>query len=199
MAKLHYKLKASDSDQHKFKKYLSEDEKLVLATGYGKTYLRQRFIIQLLIPGALFILAAIIYFYFFKHLALVYGLIWGFFLSILWSILQTWIIYQSHRYLLTTRRVIIKNGFFYIRLSSDLYDKITHIEVDQGLVDRFLLHHGKVIVNTAGANKDELILKYVEYPVEFKNILERLIHQEREYFRGSGEALEVVEGEVIDE
>lgn len=197
MAKLHYQATPSQKDQKGFAKYLAQDETLVLATGFGRTYLRQKFIIQIFLPGAIFLVAALIYGYL-RHFSLSFGLIWGLILATLFSVLQTWVIYQSHRYLLTTRRVIIKEGFFRVKLSSALYDKITHIEVDQGLIDRLFLHHGKVIVNTAGANRDELILKYVEYPIEFKNILERLIHQEREYFRNISQPLEPLSGEVID-
>ncbi len=197
MSKPHYKPEASEADKKGFKKYLSEDEELVLVTGFGKTFLRQKFIVQIFLPGAIFLVAALIYGYL-KHLSLAFGLIWGLVLATLFSALQTWIIYQSHRYLLTNRRVIIKEGFFRVKLSSALFDKITHIEVDQGLIDRLFLRHGKVIINTAGANRDELVLKYVEYPIEFKNILEQLIHQEREYFRSISEPLEPIRGEVLD-
>ncbi|OGE30971.1 hypothetical protein A2631_04800 [Candidatus Daviesbacteria bacterium RIFCSPHIGHO2_01_FULL_44_29] len=195
--KPHYAKEIPESETQKFAKYLSEDEELIVATGYGHTYLRQKFMIQIMLPGAVYMLAGILLAYFQKF-DLLYGFIGGIILAVASSTLQTWIIYQSNRYLLTTRRVMVKHGFFRVRLSSALYDKITHIEVDQGLIDRFLLHHGTIIVNTAGANKDELILKYVEYPLEFKNVLERLIHQEREYFRRNPEVLEEIEGELVD-
>lgn len=196
MAKLRYSKEVSEKDKRTFKKYLSEDEELVVATGYGRTYLRQRFIIQLVLPGAVFIVVSVFYCYF-KKTDITYGLIGGFLAAILWSFFQTWLIYNAHRYILTTRRVILKQGIFNVKVASALYDKITHIEVDQSLIDRMFLHHGMVIINTAGANKDELVLKYVENPVEFKNVLERLIHQEREYFRRNTERLEPIEGQII--
>ena len=113
------------------------------------------------------------------------------------GILKTLHLYHSNRYLLTTRRVIIKRGLFSVRLTAALFDKITHLEVDQGIVDRLFLHHGTIIVNTAGLNKGEIVLRYVDYPLELKNLLERLINREREQFGLRGATLEEVEGEII--
>jgi len=36
-----------------FDKFLSEDEELVLATGFGKNYMRHRFVYYLLWPGGI--------------------------------------------------------------------------------------------------------------------------------------------------
>ena len=66
------------------------------------------------------------------------------------AILKTLHTYHANRYLLTTSRVIIKKGLFNIKLTATLYDKITHLEVDQSFFDRMLLHHGDIIINTAG-------------------------------------------------
>ena len=105
--------------------------------------------------------------------------------------------YHSNRYLLTTRRVVIKKGIFGVKLSATLFDKITHLEVDQSFVDRLLLHHRSIVINTAGMNKGEINLKFVDYPMELKNLLERLINREREQFGLRGATLEEVEGEII--
>lgn len=192
MAKLHYDKELTETEKKKYAKFLAEDEELELVTGYSSLYLRQRFIIQIIIPGAIFILIGAGGAYFMK-VNIAYGLILGLVLSCLFSLLLTWIITQSHRYLLTTRRVIIREGFLHLRVTSALYDKITHIEVDQGLTDRIFLHHGTILLNTAGGSKDLVILKYVEYPVEFKNILERLIHQERRFLPQTGEIVHPLE------
>lgn len=106
--------------------------------------------------------------------------------------------HHSHRYLLTTRRVIIKKGLLTYKLTSALYDKITHIEVDQGFLDRIIMHHGKIIINTAGLNKGEITLDFVDNPVEFKNLLERLINREREHYGRTPGPILAVEGEVVD-
>ena len=113
------------------------------------------------------------------------------------AILKTMHLYHSNRYLLTTRRVVIKKGIFGVKLSATLFDKITHLEVDQSFTDRLLLHHGTIIINTAGMSKGEISLKYVDYPMELKNLLERLINREREQFGLRGTTLTEVEGEIV--
>lgn len=197
MGQSRYKDNAPVKDKISFARFLAEDEELILATGFGGTYLRQRFIIQIMLPGAVFILAGLVYAYF-TQLNLAYGLIIGLIGSAIFSFLQTWLTYQANRYLLTTRRVIVKKGFFNVRLTSALYDKITHIEVDQSFVDRFFLHHGTILIHTAGSNKDELILRFVESPIEFKNLLERLINRERETYGRQSASVLTLEGELVE-
>ncbi|MBI2597430.1 PH domain-containing protein [Candidatus Daviesbacteria bacterium] len=196
MAKFHYRESPTQKQLNAFKKYLSEDEELVLVTSLSQAYIRSKFIIYLLFPGFLF---------FGLGLGLGWllgiGKVWALILALLGMIfaalLKTMHIYHSNRYLLTTRRVIIKHGVFGVKLSTTLFDKITHLEVDQSITDRILMHHGSIIINTAGMNKGEIILKYVDYPLELKNLLERLINREREQFGLRGATLTEVEGEII--
>lgn len=160
----------------KYAKYLSEEEQLKLITGYSPLYLRERFIIYLLLPGLVLIAVGLGWAYFGKVNLWVGGIV-GLIPAVLLAVVLTYLVNLSHRFLLTTRRVILKEGFFNIRIASALYDKITHISVTQGFMDRTLLHHGTVVVDTAGSTGDELTLEYVEEPLEFKNVLENLIHQ----------------------
>ncbi|MBI2021425.1 PH domain-containing protein [Candidatus Daviesbacteria bacterium] len=198
MGKSKYSEGASLKDKKSFAHFLSEDEELVIATGFGKTYLRQHFILQIFWPGMIFILGGFAYAYFTKAIALGYGLLIGLLIAIVFSYLKTLWTYHANRYLLTTRRVILKKGILAVKLTSALYDKITHIEMDQSLYDRLFLHHGMIKVHTAGSDKDEIILKYVESPIEFKNVLERLINREREHQgRGTGPVV-AVEGELVE-
>lgn len=196
MAKFHYRDTPNEQQKKTFSKYLSEDEELVLATGFSQAYIRSKLIIYLFFPGLLFAGIGL-------GLGWLLGLdkIWAAILSAgLWSaatILKTMHTYHANRYLLTTRRVIIKKGIFGVKLTTTLYDKITHLEVDQTIVDRLLLHHGSIIINTAGVTKGEIILKYVDYPLELKNLLERLINREREQFGLRSSPLQAVEGEII--
>ena len=196
MVKFHYKESPSEKQKKSFSKYLSEDEELVLVTGLSSAHIRSSFIMYLLFPGLLFFgiglgLGWILSLG--KALALSLGL----FGMILAAILKTMHLYHSNRYLLTTRRVVIKKGVFGVKISATLYDKITHLEVDQSFVDRILLHHGSIVINTAGVNKGEINLKFVDYPLELKNLLERLINREREQFGLKGATLTEVEGEII--
>ena len=196
MAKFHYKESPTEKQKKAFKKYLSEDEELILVTGLSSAHIRSSFIMNLLIPGLLFFGAGL-------------GLGWLLGLSKTWAltltffgllastILKTMHLYHSNRYLLTTRRVIIKKGIFGVKVSATLFDKITHLEVDQSIIDRLLLHHGNIIISAAGMNKGEINLKFVDYPLELKNLLERLINREREHFGMGGATLTEVEGEII--
>ena len=196
MAKFHYRDTPTEEQKKTFSKYLSEDEELVLATGFSQAFIRSKFIIYLLFPGLLFAGIGL-------GLGWLLGLdkIWAAILAaglmIAAAILKTMHTYHSNRYLLTTRRVIIKKGIFGVKLTTTLYDKITHLEVDQTIMDRLLLHHGSIIINTAGVTKGEIILKYVDYPLELKNLLERLINREREQFGLRSSPLQAVEGEII--
>lgn len=196
MAKYHYKESPTLSQKKAFEKYLSEDEDLVLATSFSKAYVRSMFMFYLLFPGLLvgglgFGLGLLL------HLNQVNSLLLALGLAILTALLKTLHIYHANRYLLTTRRVIIKQGLFSVKLMVALYDKITHLEVDQSFIDRLLLHHGSVVVNTAGLNKGEIVLKLVDYPMEIKNLLERLINREREQMGMRAQTLTEVEGEII--
>lgn len=197
MSKFHYKDSPTLSEQKAFEKYLSEDEELVLVTGFSSAYLRQEFIILFLFPGIIFgaVNGAV---------AWAFGLSYVYYLSVAlasmlgFAILKTWHIYHSNRYILTTRRVLIKKGIFGVKLFSAMYDKITHIEVDQSFMDRMLLHHGDIIVNTAGMSNNSFTLHYVDYPIELKNLLERLINREREQLGRKYESLSAVDGEIVD-
>lgn len=189
---------ASLKDKKSFAPYLSEDEELILATGYGANYIRHRFLYYVIWPGAIGMGAGVGIGYLLGWDNIGNGLLLGLGIAFAFAFLKSLLTYHAHRYLLTTRRVMIKNGFFSVKLTSALYDKITHIEVVQGFTDRLIMKHGNVIVNTAGANKDELVIEFIDEPIEFKNLLERLINREREHFgRGSGPVI-AVEGELVD-
>lgn len=195
MAKFHYRESPALQQKKAFAPYLSEDEELILVTGLSAAYLRNKFIMYLLFPGIIFgILGFTAVYFIYNNLpaALITGLVG----MILIGLLKVIHLNRANRYLLTTRRVMIKKGIFGVKLTAALYDKITHIEVDQGFIDRVLLHHGSIIINTAGSNKDEIVLKFVDYPIELKNLLERLINREREQFGIRGTS--TVEGEILE-
>lgn len=196
MAKLHYKDSPSEKEKKAFQSFLSEDEELILATGFGSAYLRSLFVMALIWPGIIgWALGVGLSYY--LGFGIERGLILGFVLSVLIALSRALHINHAHRYLLTTRRVIIKRGIFAVKLTSALYDKITHLEVDQSFLDKLLMHHGTIIVHTAGSQNDEMVLKYVDYPVEFKNLLERLINRQREHYGIRAGAVETVEGELV--
>lgn len=196
MAKLHYRESPTAAQKKSFAPYLAEDEELVLVTGLSTAYMRSQFCIYLLFPGLIFGAIGYGLGMFFK-LDLGFELLLGLVLAIVAAFFKALHLYHSNRYLFTTRRVVVKRGFFTVKLTGALYDKITHIEVDQNFLDRFLLHHGTVIVNTAGMNKEGIALGFVDYPMELKNLLERLITREREQNGMKAGAVSALEGEII--
>lgn len=197
MARLHYRDAPTADERKAFARFLAEDEELVLATGFGKLYIRSYYMVVLAWPGFIFLGAGLGLAYF-LNFNLGYGLLIGLITASLAAFLKTRLLYHANRYLLTTRRVIIKKGVLTIKLTSALYDKITHIEVVQSFFDKLFMRHGTIIINTAGMSKDEIILKYVDYPIEFKNLLERLINREREQFGLRSGPVVTVEGEVVE-
>lgn len=196
MAKFHYRESPTLKQKQAFTSYLSEDEELILVTGLSRAYIRSKFIMYLIFPGLVFFglgLGASWILGFTKE----WTLIWATVLMIVSAFLKTLHIYHANRYLLTTRRVIIKQGLFSVKLTAALYDKITHLEVDQSFMDRLFFHHGHIIINTAGMNKGEIKLNYVDYPMELKNLLERLINREREQYGLRSGIVSTVEGEIV--
>lgn len=196
MSKLHYQEAVSEQEKKAFAPFLAEDEELVLATGFGKPYLRSRFMFHLIWPGIIPMGAGMLLAYL-LNVNLGYGLLAGLLGAAVLAVMRTMHIFHANRYLLTTRRVIIKKGIFAVQITSALYDKITHIEVKQPFFDKIFMHHGTIVINTAGMNKSEIALNYVEYPVEFKNLLERLINREREQYGIHSGPVVTLEGEVV--
>lgn len=188
----------SPDEKKAFAPFLSDDEELVLATGFGKNYMRHKYVYYFLWPGGLLIAGGFGFAYFLQF-NLGAGLLIGTVLALFWALVLAIWHYHANRYLLTTRRVIIKKGLVSVKLVSALYDKITHIEVDQGVLDRLVMKHGSIIINTAGGNKDELKIIYIDNPMQFKNLLERLINRERERFGGQSGPVVTVEGELVEE
>jgi uncharacterized membrane protein YdbT with pleckstrin-like domain len=195
MNKLHYKESPTPAQKSSFAPYLAEDEELILVTGLSSAYIRSKAIIYYAFPGMIF--GGVV---FGIGLALKVNELTSFLIGLviiptIFAVIKAVHLHHSNRYLLTTRRVIVKKGLFSVKLTAALYDKITHLEVDQSFFDRVLLHHGTLIINTAGTNKEGIVLKYVDYPMELKNLMERLINREREQFgRGSSNT---VEGEIL--
>ncbi len=196
MAKFHYRESPTEKQKTAFKDYLSEDEELILVTGLSRAYIRSKFLFYILFPGMVF-LGLGLGLGWLLGIGKIWALSLGMVLMFLAAVLKTMHLYHANRYLLTTRRVIIKKGLLSVKLMAALFDKITHLEVDQSFVDRILLHHGTIIINTAGLNKGEMVMRFVDYPLELKNLLERLINREREQFGLRGATLTEVEGEII--
>ncbi len=111
MAKFHYTDSPSEKQKKAFSKYLSEDEELVLVTGVSSAYLRQEFILFLLMPGLFFVLGGGLFGWFIGF-SKVWTAIFAISLMLICAILKTVHLYHSNRYIFTTRRAMIKRGIF---------------------------------------------------------------------------------------
>lgn len=200
MVKQYYKENVSLKDRERFSQYLTNGEELVLITSLSKAYLSRIFTLGLINPGSLFILGSMIFFYLryqsFKGVAP--AILIGFLMAIFMALIKTVLSYHANRYILTTKRVLIKSSLLDFGLTSVLFDRITHIELAQTLVDRWLLHQGRIVIRTAGMERDDILLPFVEYPIEFKNILESLINRTRETSGKQTGPVVLVEGEIIE-
>jgi len=86
---------------------------------------------------------------------------------------------HSKTYILTDRRVLIKDGVFSIKLTSAPYDMISHITVREDFLQKISYGIGDIIIHTAGPTPVEIDLFKVQQPMRIKNLLEELIIKER--------------------
>jgi len=152
---------------------------MVYFTTFSRTYLFRRLVWWFVFPGILIIIATVLIFYFFLDLDILYGFLLGYVFSFLLSLIKVYFLSKGTQYILTNRRLIIQRGYFNVSLTSAAYDKITHVEVKQEIAERFLFKYGRVIIHTAGSKNREIILRFIDSPIKFKNLLEKLIDESR--------------------
>lgn len=200
MSKLHYQEGISQKEKDKYSRYLNSDEDLVLTTGLSSNYLRILFITKIFYPGLIFILLGAGLGKVFDSnsiSSLSYGLIVGLILASIVAFAQTKLIDLSNLYLLSSKRLIIKKGFISSNLTSIYFDKIIHLEISQNIVES-LFHYGKLIIGTAGGNKTKVEIANVGYPIEFRNILEKLVSRSREQLGYQSGPVVAIEGELVN-
>lgn len=85
-------------------------------------------------------------------------------------------------YILTNRRVLIKEGVFSTKLVSVPYDKITHISVKENFLPRICYGVGDLVIHTAasGSLPVEVSLINIAEPLKVKNMIEELMILEKE-------------------
>lgn len=143
---------ANEKENQKYARFLASGEKIVSTFGIGRRY----FLINLVLLVPLSFLLV--------------GLFWLFKLMHL---------HHSLTYILTDRRVIIKDGVFSIKLTSAPYDKITYLTVREDFAKRICYGVGDITIHTAGPTPVEIHLIRVEDPMQVKNLIEELIVRER--------------------
>lgn len=88
---------------------------------------------------------------------------------------------HSRVYILTDRRVLIKDGIFSTKITSAPYDKITHIAVREDFLKKISYGIGDIKIHTAGAGSTpiEINLTSIDNPMQIKNLIEELMIKER--------------------
>lgn len=134
----------------KLAKFLGEGEKPVLVTSIGNRYFWMKFLF--LLPFAfLFIGIPAL-----SHIARMR---------------------QSYTYALTNRRFLIIRGIFSRKIVTAPLDRITHITVEQSFSQRYLFNTGHLVIITAGFDQREIVIEHIGNPVEFKILIESLMHK----------------------
>ncbi len=174
----------TDKQREKFSHYLAESEKIMAVFGIGQRY---------------FWMTTVSYFLLVFMLT-VYPWILGQLLDL--SKLGLWqkliyapavivgliglpyvlkLIHLKHKitYILTDRRVLIKDGVLSVNLTSAPYDKITHLTVREDFLKRISYQIGDITIHTAGPTPIETDLVKIQHPMQVKNLLEELIIRER--------------------
>lgn len=142
----------TDKQKKKYSRYLSVDEQVVAVFGIGDRYFWYNAISLFPLSVALIGLPFLLKLLHQKH---------------------------NYTYILTTRRVIIKEGIFTTEITTAPYEHITHITVREKFLQKLSFGIGDITIHTAGPTPVEIHLKYVQDPMQVKNLIEELIIKER--------------------
>ena len=171
-------LSFEDSRHRRYQHYLTSDEKLLYLTSVGKNFLLIQFARHFLTLLSLTsLLGMAVYYWLNTNLLLTYTVI--LLVALFYSQMSYYFTKEGIQYLLTDKRLIVQIGFFHISMQSASYHKITHIEVVQNWIERFILHEGEVIVYTAASHKP-IKIRNIENPLLFKQKMEISISQEKD-------------------
>lgn len=164
-----------------FSHYLNPDEEMVVFTGVSSVYLLNKFVIHFLMVSSFTLPIALgLSWYFGWPYIQTAGV--AFAAASIYAIQRYYFTKEGIQYILTNKRLIVQKGFFKVSLSSANYDKISHTEVEQGILDRIVLKHGRLLIKTTGLDHRLIILENLHHPIHFKNIMDQLIAAEKEFF-----------------
>ena len=84
---------------------------------------------------------------------------------IIWSV-------KVRSYIIQPYRVLAKSGILYKKQISIMFNKINHINFDQGMLNK-IFKNGNIEVNTTGSSKTELTIKNIHNFKEFYGVLKK--------------------------
>lgn len=143
---------ATEAEKEKYAHFLSEGEEIVAVYAIGEKYFWINF--SGLILLSFFLLG----------------------LPFLLRLVKLW---HGRRYILTDRRVLVKEGILSVKITTVPYDKITHISVREDFFKKVSYGIGDITIHTAGPTPVEVDLEKIEHPLRVKNLIEELIVRER--------------------
>lgn len=143
---------ATEKQKEHYSEYLADGEEIIAVFGIGKLYYWINFVSLLTLSLILIGIPFLLRLMHLKH---------------------------SLTYILTDRRVLLKDGIFSVKTTSVPYDKITHIKVKQTFLNKISYDMGDITIHTAGPTPVEIDLIKVQSPMRVKNLIEELIVKER--------------------
>jgi len=81
---------------------------------------------------------------------------------------------KANAYCFSGKRVLIHRGWPSTHLISVNYNKITDVTVKEPILEKLLFGSGHLLINTAGTNAQEVVLKHVEKPYKLKKKLDTI-------------------------
>lgn len=173
----------TEKQKRKFGHYVSDDEEMIVCTTVSGAYLRHKFFLHFLLASIITLPISLLVQKIFDY-GLEYTMGTALILALLYAVQRYYFTREGIQYILTNKKLAVQIGYFQISLNSASYNKVTHLEVEQNFMERLFLNYGKITVHTAGSAGEtakEIVLEHVASPVEFKNIMERLIHSDRSF------------------
>ncbi|MBI3342237.1 PH domain-containing protein [Candidatus Curtissbacteria bacterium] len=169
----------TEKQKKKLSKYLSSEEELIVVTTIGPRYMWFNLIFLLLIPLGLFYISIFMLFGvinipqldWLKYVGLVAMLLALFKLRSTSGILRK---RQANIYIVTNHRILIITGIFSRKIITAPLDRITHITVDQSVIQRMVYNTGHLMIITAGFDQREIVVEHIADPIKFKVLVEEL-------------------------
>lgn len=96
------------------------------------------------------------------------------FLFLIFGFFKKWYLKKYYQYFLTKKRIISLTGILKKELVSIEFTKITDMKIEQGFWEKILFNSGKIIIETAGKERPELILEKIEDPFLVKKKIDEI-------------------------
>src|SRR3989344_3494237 len=167
------------SQKRKLSKLLGQDEQVMLVTSIGPRHFFMMFFVLFLIPLFFTYVPFLIFLGFFQ----IQSLPWFKYLGIPGVILLIYFMpkfthlvrmRQSFTYALTNRRFLIIRGIFSRKIVTAPLTAITHVTIEQSVLQRFLFNTGHLVIITAGFDQREIVIENIGNPLQFKILIEEL-------------------------